>query len=111
LLEHLGWTELLRRLSDEAIVHADSIGLEVTPEMRASGWLGVSPASAADIAAAQARLERSLPRSYQAFLGVTDGWPALSFEFGQVRPVAELDWVAAADPGLYEAACADYGYE
>jgi hypothetical protein len=52
-----------------------------------------------------------LPRSYQAFLGVTDGWPVLSFDFGQVRPVAELDWAAAADPGLYEAACADYGYE
>jgi hypothetical protein len=111
LLEHLGWTELLRRWSDEAIAHADSIGLEVTPEMRASGWIGVPPAPAADIAAAQARLERSLPRSYQAFLGVTDGWPVLSFDFGQVRPVAELNWVAAADPGLYEAACADYGYE
>jgi hypothetical protein len=111
LLEHLGWAELLRRWSGEAIAHADSIGLEVTPEMRASGWIGVPPASAADIAAAQARLERSLPRSYRAFLGVTDGWPVLSFDFGQVRPVAELDWVAAADPGLYEAACADYGYE
>jgi hypothetical protein len=111
LLEHLGWAELLRRWSDEAIARADSIGLEVTPEMRASGWIGAPPASAADVAAAQTRLERSLPQSYQAFLGITDGWPVLSFDFGQVRPVAELDWVAAADPGLYEVVCADYGYE
>lgn len=111
MLEHLSWTELLRRWSGEAIVHADSIGLELTPEMRASGWIGRPPALAADIAAAQARLERSLPRSYQAFLTVTDGWPVLSFDFGRVRPVAELDWVAAADTGLYEVVCAGYDYE
>ncbi len=111
MLEHLGWTELLSRWSGEAIAHADAVGLEVTPEMRASGWIGVPPASAADIAAAQARLERSLPRSYQAFLAITDGWPVLSFDFGQVWPVAGLDWVAAADPGLYEVVCADHGYE
>jgi hypothetical protein len=35
----------------------------------------------------------------------------LSFDFGQVRPVAGLDWVAAADPGLSEVVCADHGYE
>jgi hypothetical protein len=111
VLEHLGWTELLRRWSGEAIAHADAVGLEVTPEMRASGWIGVPPAPAADIAAARARLERSLPQSYQEFLAITDGWPVLSFDFGQVRPVARLDWVAAADPGFYAVVCADHGYE
>jgi hypothetical protein len=111
LLEHLSWAELLRRWSGEAITHAGSLGLEVTPGMRASGWIGLPPAPTADIAAAQARLERTLPQSYQAFLAITGGWPVLSFDFGQLRPVAELDRVAAADPGLYEAACADYGYE
>lgn len=111
MLEHLGWTELLRRWSAEAIAHADAIGLEVTPETRASGWIGKPPAAAADVAAAQARLERPLPRSYQEFLAVTDGWPVLSFDFGRVRPVAELDWVAATAPGLYEVVCADHGYE
>jgi hypothetical protein len=111
MLDHLGWTELLRRWSGEAIAHADALGLEVTPHMRASGWIGAPPASAADIATAQSRLERSLPRSYRSFLSITDGWPVLSFDFGRVRPVAELDWVANADPGLYEAVCADHGYE
>ena len=111
MLEHLGWRELLWRWGGEAIAHADSVGLEVTPEMRASGWIGAPPAPAADIAAAQARLERSLPQSYRAFLEITDGWPVLSFDFGRVRPVAELNWVAAADPGLYEVVCADQGYE
>lgn len=111
MLEHLGWKELLRRWSREAIAHADAIDLEVTPSMAASGWIGVPPASAAEIAAATARLGRVLPRSYREFLAITDGWPVLSFDFGQVRPVAELDWVATADPGLYEAVCADYGFE
>jgi hypothetical protein len=91
MLEHLGWTELLQRWSGEAIAHAGAVCLEVTPEMRASGWIGVPSASAADIAAARARLEGSLPRSYQAFLALTDGWPVLSFDFGQVRPAAGLD--------------------
>lgn len=112
MLEHLGWTELLRRWSGEAIAHADAVGLEVTPEMRASGWIGARPASAADIAATEARLGRSLPRSYREFLAITDGWPVLSMDFGQVRPVAEMDWVAAADTGLYEVVCTDHdGYE
>jgi hypothetical protein len=111
MLDHLGWTELLWRWSGEAIAHADALGLEVTPQMRASGWIGAPPASAADIATAQSRLERSLPRSYRSFLSITDGWPVMSFDFGQVRPVAELDWVANADPGLYEVVCADHGYE
>jgi hypothetical protein len=111
MLEHLGWTELLRRWSGEAIAHADAVGLEVTPQMRASGWIGAPPASAADIATVQARLERSLPPSYRAFLAITDGWPVLSFDFGRVRPVAELDWVANTSPGLYEVVCADHGYE
>jgi len=111
MLEHLGWTELLRRWSGEAIAHADAVGLEVTPQMRASGWIGAPPASVADIATVQARLERSLPPSYRAFLAITDGWPVLSFDFGRVRPVVELDWVANASPGLYEVVCADHGYE
>lgn len=111
MLAHLGWRELLRRWSGEAISHAGAVGLEVTPQMRASGWIGTPPASAADIATVQARLERSLPPSYRAFLAITDGWPVLSFDFGRVRPVAELDWVASASPGLYEAVCAGHGYE
>ncbi|HEV2372916.1 MAG TPA: SMI1/KNR4 family protein [Streptosporangiaceae bacterium] len=111
MLEHLGWLDLLRRWSGEAIAHADAVGLEVTPGMRASGWIGVPPASAADVAAVQARLNRSLPQSYQAFLAITNGWPVLSFDFGWVRPVAELDWVAAADPGFYEVVCAECGHE
>lgn len=111
MLEHLGWTELLRRWSAEAIAHADAVGLEVTPRTRASGWIGAPPASATDIAATQSRLERSLPGSYRSFLSITDGWPVLSFDFGQVRPVAELDWIANADPGLYEVVCDDDGDE
>src|SRR5690349_8802666 len=78
--------------------------------MRASGWIGAPPASAADITTVEARLARSLPRSYRSFLSITDGWPVLSFDFGRVRPVGELDWVANADPGFYEVVCADHGW-
>jgi len=111
MLEHLGWTELLRRWSGEAIAHASDIGLDVTEEMRESGWIGARPATATDIAAVERRLERPLPPACRAFLAITDGWPVLSMDFGQVRPVAELDWVKTADPGLYEVACMDDGYE
>jgi hypothetical protein len=111
MLDHLEWAGFLQRWSGEAIAHADAVGLEVTPEMQASGWIGTRPAPVADINAVRARLERSLPPSYLAFLAITDGWPVLSFDFGQVRPVAELDWVAAADPGLYAMVCTDDGYE
>jgi hypothetical protein len=111
MLEHLSWTELLQRWSGEAIAHADEAGLDVTAEMRASGWIGSRPASAADITATERRLERSLPPSYREFLALADGWPVLSMDFRQVRPVAEVDWVAAADPGFYKVVCSDNGYE
>ncbi|HTU76604.1 MAG TPA: SMI1/KNR4 family protein [Trebonia sp.] len=111
MLEHLSWTQLLQRWSGEAIAHADDVGLAVTGEMHPSGWIGAPPASAADIAAAEQRLGLSLPPSYRAFLAITDGWPVLSMDFGQVRPVAGLDWVAKADPGFYGVVCAAPGYQ
>jgi hypothetical protein len=109
MFEDLSWMGLLRRWSREAIAHEDTARLRVTPAMQESGWIGSPPASEADIAAAEARLGRPLPPSYREFLAITDGWPTLSFDFDRVRPVAEVDWVAAADPQLYEIVCDTYG--
>lgn len=50
MLEHRSWIELLWRWSGESIAHADVVGLEATPQRRASGWLGAPPASTTDIA-------------------------------------------------------------
>lgn len=111
MLEHLSWTEFLQRWSREAIAHADDLGLEITPETRASGWIGAPPASAATIAAAEARLGRTLPPSYREFLAITDGWPVLSFDFDEVLPVSAVDWVKTANPGLYDIVCDESDYE
>jgi hypothetical protein len=111
MLGHLSWSDLLRRWSGEAITHADATGLAVTPQMRASGWIGAPPALATEIAAAQERLGRSLPRSYRDFLLVSNGWPMLSYDFEQLRPVTAIGWVADVDPGLYSAVCANLGYD
>lgn len=102
LLEHLSWAELLRRWSGEAIGHCDHIGLAVPAGARASGWIGMPPASASGIAAAEARLGWALPPSYRSFLAVTDGWPVLSMDYGSLRPVSGIAWVRDAQPGLLE---------
>lgn len=109
MLEHLGWTELLRRWSAEAITYADEIRLDVSSEMRESGWIGAPPARPQDIAAAEAYLGRRLPPSYRDFLAITDGWPAFSFDFGRLRRLSEVDWVAAANPRLYKVVCETFG--
>ncbi|WP_328531268.1 SMI1/KNR4 family protein [Nocardioides sp. NBC_00368] len=109
MLEHLGWRELLQRWSAEIIAHADDVAFKVTPQMAASGWVGGSPASEADIAAAEARVRLSFPRSYRDFLAVSDGWPLVSFDFGSVRRVVDVDWVAKAKPSLCKALADVYG--
>jgi hypothetical protein len=100
LLEHLSWPELLRRWSGEAIGHCADIGLTITAGARASGWIGMPPASASGIAAAEARLGRALPPSYKSFLAVTDGWPVLSMDYGSLRPVSGIAWMRDAQAGL-----------
>ena len=102
LLAHLSWPELLRRWSGEAIENGDDIGLTVTAEARASGWIGTPPASASAVAAAEARLGRVLPPSYKSFLTVTDGWPVLSMDYGSLRPVTGIAWLRDAEPELLE---------
>lgn len=111
MLEQLTWNQFLRRWSREAIAHADAVRLEVTADMRASGWIGDPPASESDISNTEQRLAHALPPSYREFLAITNGWPVLSFDFGRVRPVAQLDWMAEADPGLYDVLCESDDYE
>lgn len=70
--------------------------------MRATGWIGTAPASETDIARAETRLGRQLPPSLREFYAVTDGWPALTMDFGAVRPVGEIGWTRDLAPGLIE---------
>ncbi|GAB3274797.1 hypothetical protein [Kineosporia babensis] len=107
LLSHLSLRSWLERWSQEAIEQAEAIGLNVTDEMRASGWIGAEPASAPAVAAAEARLGRALPPSLREFYAVTDGWPVLSMDFGGIRPVGEIGWTRDLDPDLIEAWPAD----
>lgn len=102
MLEHLDWAELLRRWSQEALDHADDLNLYVTPAMRSSGWIGEPPAPPGAVAAAEHRIGRPLPPSYRSFVELADGWPVTSFNFGAVRPLASIGWVADLDPYLIE---------
>lgn len=85
LLAHLDWRGLLERWSREAVAHAEELRLHLTPDMRATGWIGRPPVSTSTLEAAERRLGRALPPSLRAFAAVTDGWPVLSMDYGELR--------------------------
>ena len=100
LLAHLDTRTWLERWSREAIEAGDAIALDVSDEMRTTGWLGSPPATVEQVRAAEAKLGRKLPPSLQEFYAVTNGWPVLSMAFDALRPVHELGWVRDLDPEL-----------
>ncbi|GAB6902539.1 SMI1/KNR4 family protein [Kineosporia succinea] len=68
-----------------------------SPEMLESRWVGNVPAEEAEIAEAEARLERRLPPSFRNFYRVSNGWGEAG-EFGEdLWPLAELAWVRGHD--------------
>ena len=85
LLAHLDWRGLLERWSREAVAHAEELRLHLTPDMRATGWIGRPPVSTSTLEAAERRLGHALPPSLRAFAAVTDGWPVLSMDYGELR--------------------------
>lgn len=97
MLAHLDMPTLLRRWSEEALLHAADLGLVVTPAMH-DGWIGGPPATDADIAAAEHRLGAALPPSYRAFLAVTNGWPVTWLGFGALRATTDIGWLRDLEP-------------
>ncbi|WP_371792083.1 SMI1/KNR4 family protein [Streptomyces sp. NBC_01471] len=74
--ETFDWRRFLTRWSEEWADAQGDFG-ELSPddaEDRQRRWLGVAPATGADIAAMEARLGYEMPPSYREFLRVSDGW-------------------------------------
>jgi cell wall assembly regulator SMI1 len=69
------WRPFLQRWSEEWIdSHDPEKERELDEAAVRDRWLGFAPASEEEIAAAEARLGRTLPPSLREFLAVTNGW-------------------------------------
>jgi hypothetical protein len=91
----LSWRQLLERLNKAALRHAAaSEHGKVTTFLR-------EPAGGGAIRAAQQRLGVSLPPSFRAFLGVSNGFGLYDSSVGvEVLTVEQIGWLREADPGL-----------
>lgn len=90
-MAEFNWAEFLSEWSRELIA-ADAIARQLPAEVKASGWLGYPGASDEQIAAAEARLGRSLPPSYRAFLKSSNGWRHSGFFVTRLWPTDEIEW-------------------
>lgn len=86
------WEGFLAQWNQELLAYADSEGIDLPPDVQESGWLGYPGASAGQIDAAQARLGRTLPPSYRAFLTVTNGWRQPGMFIERLWPVEAVGW-------------------
>lgn len=88
------WESFLRQWSQETIDAIDRDREDLPSEVLKSGWLGYPGATKAQIARAEARLGRSLPPSYQAFLRVTNGWRQTSLFSNKLWSLEDIEWFA-----------------
>ena len=85
------WTAFLGEWSRELIA-SQEIAAQLPPEVKAAGWLGYAGASDEQIAHAEARLGRSLPPSYRAFLKCSNGWRNTGFFIDRLWSTDDLEW-------------------
>jgi hypothetical protein len=64
----------------------------VTPELRATGWLGYPPATDDQISRLEARLGKSLPLSYRHFLEGSNGFRQPGKMIWRMLSAEEVDW-------------------
>jgi len=92
------WQPFLRRWSAEWIIgHDPENDRPLDDEVVRDRWLGFAAASAAEIAAAETRLGRSLPPSLREFLLVTNGWRDAGNFIYQLAGTTELAWLRDTD--------------
>jgi hypothetical protein len=85
------WLALLGDVS-QAVIASRSVRAHVSAEQRTRRWLGPSPATEQQIAAAELRLGAQLPPSYRSFLEVANGWGCLDSFIWKLWPAEEIDW-------------------
>jgi hypothetical protein len=103
VLSHLSLRQLLERWNEEVLTISDAGSRTVTAQMRDRRWIGSPPATPAELAAWERSTGLSLPPSYRAFAQISNGWPLVDFDYGAVRPVAEIGRVRDLEPGLLQA--------
>ncbi|MGE3273018.1 MAG: SMI1/KNR4 family protein [Chloroflexota bacterium] len=123
-MNRASWQNLLTRWNAELLARPEI--LERVPgatDAAATGWLGYPPATASQIAAAEARIGKRLPPSYRAFLEVSNGWRVLGDFHWDILPTERIEWFrvnnqdwidayqkpAANDPDVTEEAHRVYG--
>ncbi|MBE9138492.1 SMI1/KNR4 family protein [Nodosilinea sp. LEGE 07088] len=93
-MSSFNWERFLKRWSQEII---DAIGpdsADLPPGVLKSGWLGYAGATEKQLSRAEARLERSLPPSYRAFLKVTNGWRQTPLFSNTLWSIEDVEWFA-----------------
>ena len=90
------WRGMLSEWSEALIADARMDGQEPPPEVAATGWLGFPGASEAEIAAAEARLDATLPPSYREFLTTTNGWRQTGPFIDRLWSTHEVVWLSGA---------------
>jgi len=87
------WERFLKRWSQDIVESIDRDREKLSPTVIRSGWLGYAGATEAQIAQAEARLGRTLPPSYRAFLKVTNGWRQTTPFINRLWSVKGLEWL------------------
>lgn len=92
--------KILQEISKRALLLNE---FDFTEEQRQSKWLGVKPASDAEIETAEKSLRIKLPQDYIDFLKITNGFPpydnSISVNF---VPVDKIDYLINVDDDLVE---------
>ncbi|MCW2919064.1 MAG: hypothetical protein JWN52_7132 [Actinomycetia bacterium] len=92
------WRLFLKQWSEEWIAgHDPERDAPLDEEVVRDGWLGFTPASADEVAAAEVRLGRPLPPSLREFLLVTNGWRDAGNFIYRLAGTSELDWLRDTD--------------
>ena len=97
-MEREEWRPFLKRWSEEWITaHDPEQDRPLAEDVVRDAWLGFAPASADEVAAAEARLGCSLPPSLREFLLVTNGWWDAGNFIYRLASTTELDWLRDTD--------------
>ncbi|MBG0825744.1 SMI1/KNR4 family protein [Planomonospora sp. ID91781] len=104
------WKPFLKRWSEEWLAVHDVEPRSAFEEPVVDGWLGSPPASAEQVAEAEARLGCTLPPSLREFLLTTDGWRNAGNFVWLLRGADDIGWLRDLD-SPWAADCADIGDE
>jgi SMI1 / KNR4 family (SUKH-1) len=88
--------------------HDHLVETDISPEVIASGWLGYPGATEDQIAGLEARLGRSLPPSYRAFLKVSNGFRQPGMMSERILSTDEVEWFPIRHQGLVDICNSNY---